>query len=227
GLTIVVSIDRIAVPAPPPPPTTPTLSVTKILAFGDSLTYGSHSSRHFFLVERDHVTYPTHLASLLKARYSNQTITVINAGLPGELAVFARARLESVIDANAPDLVLLLEGTNDVNAGLTPSQIGAGLNVLVQAAVGKRVKVRIATLTPIGLAYDSTGDTSRVIEAVNVQIGTIAATQPIGAPVDLYATINRDPSLLAADGLHPTDAGYMAIANAFVDAIVLAFHTLK
>lgn len=223
GLSIVGTMDRIAVPPPP----APTLSVTKILAFGDSLTYGSHSARNFYFFERTHVTYPVQLASLLQARYPKQTITVVNAGLPGELAVGARSRLESAIAANASDLVLLFEGTNDINAGFTPSQIAASLNDLVRAALGKGVKVRIATLPPIGLAYDPTGASNRLVQSVNSQIDTLASTLAIGTPVDLYATISRDSSLLGADGLHPSDAGYTAMANAFLDAIVSAFQILK
>ncbi|MBI1876278.1 MAG: VCBS repeat-containing protein [Acidobacteria bacterium] len=226
GLSIVGNMDRIAVPPPPPPPT-PTLTVTKIMAFGDSLTFGSHSSRNFYLFERNHAAYPERLASLLQARYPKQSMTVVNAGLPGEMAFFAAPRLESAIAANTPDLVLLYEGTNDINAGFTPSQIAASLNALGRTALNKGVKVRIAKLTPIGLAYDPAGEANRLVQSVNAQITTVASTLGIGAPVDLYATISRDSSLLGADGLHPSDAGYAAIANAFFEAIVSAFQILK
>lgn len=223
GLSIVGNMDRITVPPPPPP----TLTVTKILAFGDSLTFGSHSSRNFYLFERNHVAYPEQLASLLQARYPKQTIAVVNAGRPGELAVFARPRLESAIAANRSDLVLLFEGTNDINAGFTPSQIAATLNDLARTVLNKGVRVRLAKLTPIGLAYDPTGETNRLVQSVNAQITTVASTLGIGTPVDLYATISRDSSLLGADGLHPSDAGYAAMATAFLDAIVSAFQIPK
>src|SRR5262249_27751519 len=82
-----------------PPP--PRLSVTRFVAFGDSITQGavpdgSYPTRFrvFQLLPPD-VAYPGRLATLLKARYTAQTqqIVVFNEGLQGETAVAGAARL--------------------------------------------------------------------------------------------------------------------------------------
>lgn len=216
------SMNRITVPPPPPPPP-PALAVQTILAFGDSITFGSHSSRAFYLFERNHRDYPDTLGGRLQAQYPSQTIRVINAGSPGEMAAFARSRLEAALAASQPDLVLLLEGINDLNGGFTPAEVSSSLSTLVQAAQSRGVAVLIATLTPVSATYDPTGAIPAAIVSLNGRIASLAANLGLGPPVDLYGAFGSDPVLLSPDGLHPSDAGYDRIADRFYEAVVAAY----
>jgi len=70
-----------------------------ILAFGDSLTYGTGTSRDN--------AYPTVLEKLLKRR-------VINAGIPGEISSKGLNRLPALIEKYRPDLIIICHGGNDI-----------------------------------------------------------------------------------------------------------------
>jgi len=70
-----------------------------ILAFGDSLTYGTGTSRD--------KAYPAVLERLIKHK-------VINAGIPGEVSKNGLARLPGLITAHRPDLIIICHGANDI-----------------------------------------------------------------------------------------------------------------
>ena len=97
----------------------PRLSRTRIMAFGDSLTEGATvlSNDPYAIVHPPETAYPTVLRQLLSARYTDQTITVFNRGLPGEHASRALTRFIGTFVADAPDVVVLQEGYNDFTTG--------------------------------------------------------------------------------------------------------------
>ena len=91
---------------------------TEIVCFGDSLTYGVLSATPTFLIVSPPGSYPFQLERRLVARYQNQTPVIINEGNPGELASGTGVqRFRDVLLANRPEVVLLMQGTNDLLFG--------------------------------------------------------------------------------------------------------------
>jgi lysophospholipase L1-like esterase len=88
------------------------------MAFGDSMTVGVIAVRAPQpLLVPSPTSYPGRLQVLLSERYTTQTPTVDDQGLTGESAQDAVPRLRSALRSTQPEVVLLLEGANDLNFG--------------------------------------------------------------------------------------------------------------
>lgn len=97
-----------------------------ILAFGDSLTAG-------YVVDKQH-SYPTVLSQLSGRK-------VVNAGISGEVTKDGLARLADVIDENSPDLIILLEGGNDILRNHNLEQTKQNLTAMIGLAKEKGVQL--------------------------------------------------------------------------------------
>jgi hypothetical protein len=99
----------------------PRLTATSFLAFGDSMTAGEVTKPLTMkLTVVESASYPTRLKALLTARYTAQTISMTNAGKPGERASGTHGgvtRLPGLLAQDAPAVVLLMEGVNDLCIG--------------------------------------------------------------------------------------------------------------
>jgi phosphatidylinositol alpha 1,6-mannosyltransferase len=201
----------------------PRLRRTRIMAFGDSLTEGQTilSNDPYDLSAPPDTAYPTVLRQLLSARYTDQTITVFNRGRPGEQASRALSRFITTFVADAPDVVVLQEGYNDV-AQTANDVIGienaiAGIRELAGEARRRGARVFICTLAP--------GRPGRIqiqrsaLEYINDQLRTIARNE--GAVlVDLYGALLPDVNAnVSIDGLHLTPLGYRRVAETVFAAI--------
>lgn len=219
-------------------PTVPRLSATKFMAFGDSITWGATSTcvrtiasmtfAETMLVlpkaANDPWTYPNVLQGLLRSRYSGQTPTVTNRGESGENVATGAMRMPGALSADAPEVLLLQEGANDVNQGVSPTAIAASLTTMVREARGRGVTVLLGTLLPqrpIGTGGSCRGFGADAVTAANAQILGVATAE--GATlVDLHQAFLADiGTLIGPDGLHPSEAGYARIADTFFDAIKL------
>jgi lysophospholipase L1-like esterase len=203
--------------APPPPPPTPRLSVTRFVAFGDSITEGTIS-----LIPSPPQSYPFKLQNLLVARYTDQipAIRVLDEGIGGERVDAGLARLGAVLAADSPDVLLLVEGVNDLNSGgaaAMPAILNA-LRTMVRFARGRGIQVFVGTLLPQRPGA-SRAFAVGLIEPMNGQIRTMAAAE--GAVlVDLYEGFGGSPDpWVGSDGLHPTEAGMGRIAELFFNTV--------
>jgi lysophospholipase L1-like esterase len=217
-------------PPPPPPAPTPVLGITRILAFGDSMTEGviQPSFTVRALTAGLPVSYPYKLQDLLAARYTAQTIVTLNAGMAGHTAQDDRARLGPTISEAAPELLLLMEGANDLNKAdpSDPSNItktidatAAAMEDMVRDAKGRGVKVMVATLPPQRPGGSRAG-AATFVNRYNDALKQMAAKKD-AILVDVNAQFPLD--LIGQDGLHPTEAGYDKLAGIFRDAIVATF----
>lgn len=198
----------------------PRLAATKFVAFGDSITEGKLSLNAFTLMTGLATAYPAVLESLLDARYTAQPVFVINEGFGGETAVTAQSRLSRVLTTDAPDVLLLQEGANDLATNRTASiqQVVGALRAMIREARGRGITVFVGTLLPQRAGGSNAGGAG-LIGPANDQIRPMVTAE--GAVlVDLYADFGGTAgSLIGADGLHPTVQGYQQIAESFYNVI--------
>lgn len=97
-----------------------------VLAFGDSLTYGTGASPE--------ESYPAALARLIGR-------AVVQSGVPGELSGDALARLPAALDEHRPTLLLLCSGGNDLLRRVEESRIEANLRAMIELAQSRGVAV--------------------------------------------------------------------------------------
>jgi lysophospholipase L1-like esterase len=224
------------VESPPPQPSgpAPRLGITRILAFGDSMTEGVDSpplpsagfSGTLLLGPGRAQSYPFKLQSMLDARYTDQTISVFNEGIAGKQARDDRERFNQAMSQAKPDLILLLEGANDLGGPLAP---GEGVNALITVVVGsledmvrdagfRGIPVMIATLPP-QRPGSLKATKLQVFPRINTSIVEMAGKK--GAQVVDFSQLSL--SLIGADGLHPSEAGYQRMAEIWLDAIKARF----
>jgi len=195
-------------------PPAPQLSFTTFMAFGDSLTEGKVSMIPELTLP---ASYTLKLADMLRGRYVDQQIDVINEGLGGRKAVEDIDRFDQALEATHPQVVLLMEGTNDlgelVDDDVDP--VRDALETMALHATTRGLPVFLATLPP----QKPPAGKASLVPRLNAKIVAIAQLRHFNL-VDVYGAFHGDLSLIGSDGVHPTDAGHAVIAQAFFDQIV-------
>ena len=215
----------------------PKLVVARFVAFGDSMTWGedgaetvavaplaSNLFQPFFQVSRP---YPVLLQQQLAARYLSQSPTVDNQGKPAEAVTnpLTFPRFSALMTSGSYDVVLIMEGANDLFGAEEPSidpAVIAGLDQMIAFARQNGVRPFLATIPPEqdGCCPDR-GAAWTLVPEFNNRVRALAA-QDFVPLVDVNAALAGDvAAYIGPDGLHPTQAGYEVIAATFFDAIKL------
>ncbi|HUE87394.1 MAG TPA: SGNH/GDSL hydrolase family protein [Vicinamibacterales bacterium] len=230
---IVATISEGPLQVPPrigalPPP--PALGGTKFVAFGDSITSGTLSSFDgAFLYDAPAHSYPTRVQLALRHTFPLQAaaFTVVNAGAPGERALEGRQRVAGVLRTYDPDGLLLLEGINDMTFGGSALEAAAAVVGIIDVARTHHVTVLVGLMPQTYASVYPNGETrTQAAERVvpfNNEVRRLTAGMQNVHIVDLYAQFGNNRSLMGADGLHPTEAGYELMAATFVEAIETIF----
>lgn len=207
----------------------PTITQTRFMAFGDSITVGWTSEENpsgtppYLLSTLTTDAYPSVLQSLLNARYTEQTVTVANEGKGGERAQDAMSRASAAFNGSRPQVVLIMMGYNDLGVGDAGIEPGVrAVNDLVKEARFRGARVLLATLTPPPIGVNRGIGTS-TISRFNERLRDVARGENVPL-VDVYAAWAHDPNRYnSADGRHPNKAGYRLIAETFLTAIRAEF----
>jgi len=229
---------------------TPEVSATQYVSFGDSITEGKTSTCSSSLTLGDEApasgsfqftlnleagpnAYPRVLEGELRARYTLQSIAVVNQGFGGarvtdELGGASLQEFQRFQDAlrisPTPQVVLLLEGTNDIALHAQTADIIKGLRDMVREAKNRGVKPVLGAILPrVGSACKGGGASVDEIPNVNALLHAMADSE--GAVfVDLYQEFGSNfAQYIGIDGLHPNDAGYHKIADVFMASITAQF----
>lgn len=198
-----------------------------IVALGDSITDGAHSTRNV------NDRWPDVLASRLQADADLKHLGVLNEGIGGNRVLndgygpSALARLDrDVLAQDGARYVIVLESINDIGRfwrlqgpedNVTAQQLEAGLKEIADAAHEHGIKAFGATLTPYGGAGYYSPQGEQVREAVNTwirQSGTFDGVIDFDMTTRDPNNPNRfNPLYDSGDHLHPNDAGYKAMGN--------------
>lgn len=201
----------------------PRLVRTRIMAFGDSITEGQvivPNTESAELIDTPN-SYPVVLAGLLGARYTDQRIEVFNRGRATERSELALSRFIGSFGIDRPDVVVLLEGYNDIIFATTPGlgvqAAEAGVSALAADARNRGARVFICTLTPGKIGRRQIPNSS--IQALNERLRVVARGEG-AALIDLYTALVPDiEGNISSDGLHLTELGYKRVAEAVFAAI--------
>lgn len=202
----------------------PRLRLTRFMAFGDSLTRGEMvvpNTGDVVTQANPQTAYPTVLAQMLSARYATQRIVVDNEGKSAERSYVALGRFVDAFAAHSPEVVILLEGVNDIiaadtnSAGIVAGE--AGVSELAADARNRRARVFICTLPPTKPGRRQVPMSS--IQAFNDRLRVVARGE--GAfLIDLFSALLPDVNTMVdSDGLHLTEAGYRRVAETVFGAI--------
>lgn len=164
-----------------------------ILAFGDSLTYGTGTKKES--------SYP----SLLQQLSGRQ---VINAGIPGDLTAGGLARLADTLDETQPQLLILCLGGNDMLRQKAATEIERNLEEMIQISRQQGVPVLLLGVPrPAIFGLESAAFYYSLAERMEI---------PLEADIIPEVLSERN---LRSDPIHPNTEGYRLIAEGVVNKL--------
>jgi len=157
-----------------------------ILAFGDSLTYGTGANAE--------ESYPAVLQTLLGR-------TVIRSGVPGEVTAESLERLPGALGEYSPKLMILCIGGNDFLRQLGEQQAADNIRAMIKLAKDKGVEVVLVGVPKFGLMLSPPDFYRQIAEEFHI---------PYDDGIMHKVLINRD---LKSDEIHPNAQGYRLFAK--------------
>ena len=202
-----------------------------IVTFGDSITDGDQST------PGANAMWPAIFAERLQANSATRNIAVVNEGISGNrvlgdnVSALSRFRLQA-LDIPGVRWITVLEGINDINAAMraeaaspggesrfSADDLIAAYQQMIDAAHMRGIKVIGCTLTPYGGSSGYKDEGEAIREATNRWIRTSGRFDAV-VDFDKATREAADPKRFSAaadspDLLHPGDAGYKMMADAF------------
>jgi lysophospholipase L1-like esterase len=164
----------------------------KILAFGDSLTFGTGAA--------DSESYPAVLTQLTGRK-------VINAGVPGEISAHGIPRLSDFLDHENPNLVILCHGANDLLAHLDQKIIADNLRTMIRMVHKHGAAVLLVAVPSPDITLQPPSLYEDLSREFNIPIEKKSLSHILGK------------HSLKSDYIHPNAAGYRLFAEALVDLL--------
>lgn len=176
-------------------------SALTIAGLGDSLTQGWMVKKGFF----------DRFCDLLGKKYPRARLKRINAGVPGDTAAGGLSRLDRLI-AQAPDWVVVQFALNDCYSGFDVFEFEQNIESIARKLLENQINPILATSCPV---LDPA-----FLELADLFYSAIAGVgDRLGVPVArldehwLQNQPSRPETLYQWDGVHPTDAGHVLMAE--------------
>ena len=175
------------------PPPLPKLGADDIvLAFGDSLTFGTGAGTQ--------EAYPNVLSKLISRQ-------VVGAGVPGETTADGLERLPAVLDEVKPRLMLLCMGGNDMLKKVNPLDTESNLRAMVRLARDRGIAVVLIGV-PEPVLFGGTG----------AYYAKLAQEFRIPLENHVMHEVLFDNGL-KSDPIHPNAKGYRRLAEAIAELL--------
>ncbi len=171
---------------------------TTVLAFGDSVTYGTGA--------RQGEDYPSLLAHL-------SGWEIVNAGIPGDTAQEAKQRIEQALQETLPTLVIIELGGNDFLRRRSEGEVKEDLREIVRAvktAGAQPVLVAVPRVSLLGAAAGALSDSAIYRE--------LAEEEQVPLIEKVFSKVLSDDAL-RADRVHPNAEGYRVLTEGFAQAL--------
>lgn len=181
----------------------PTLKAGQIVFIGDSITAKYKLGSH----------------------YRKSELECYNRGISGDTADWLIARLDVSLFAIRPSKIVLMIGTNDINAGRTPDEIATSYRTILTLISDKLPSAEVITVSiiPQNEKYSmGARENNARIQSTNERIEALA--KEFGYEyVDLYSHMTDGEGLLkrgySSDGLHLSRRGYRVWTRVMKDRI--------
>jgi acyl-CoA thioesterase-1 len=157
-----------------------------ILAFGDSLTYGTGALRE--------QAYPARLQTL-------NSQSVINAGISGEITQTGLKRLPKLLKRHNPELLILCHGGNDILRRYDLKQTRENLQQMINLARENNIQVVLIGVPQFGIFLSAAPFYEE-----------LAKTNQLPLENEVLSDILRD-TRLKSDQIHPNADGYAIFAE--------------
>ena len=157
-----------------------------ILAFGDSLTFGTGASPA--------ESYPAQLQSLIGRK-------VVNAGVPGEVSADGLQRLPGALEEAQPKLLILCHGGNDFLRKLSEAGAAANVRAMIKLAKDKGISVVLVATPKPGFSVSSPDFYAAIAKEFSIPFND-----------NVVGSVLRD-NALKSDLVHPNAQGYAQIAE--------------
>ena len=157
-----------------------------ILAYGDSLTYGTGAGAG--------KSYPDVLSALINRK-------VINAGVPGETSVQGLARLAATLDEAKPDLLILIHGGNDYLRRQPESALKENLSQMITIASARSIPVVLMSVPKPAIFLKPAKVYRELAEQYQLPLDDVTLSEILA------------DRALKSDQVHPNAAGYRRIAE--------------
>ena len=191
-----------------------------ILAFGDSLTFGSGAAPG--------ESYPAVLERLVGRR-------VVNEGVPGEITSEGLERLPEVLKREKPALLILCHGANDLLRFFDKRQADANLRAMIRLAREKGAAVVLIAVPSLGITRSAepfyleiVTEKGATVRIAVPSLGIALSPEPLyreiavemGLPLEENAlTAILSDSTLLSDPIHPNAEGYRRLAESIASLL--------
>jgi len=173
---------------------------TKVLAFGDSITYG-------YRVDSEQ-NYPSQLSVLLNTE-------VINAGVNGETTGEGLKRLPSLLEKYKPQILVICHGGNDIIRRRSLTKAKENIISMIKLARAKNIHVVLVGVPTVEILTLSTAQMyHEIADELNVPLDDTSLENILG------------DSYLKIDQVHPNAEGYKILANSIAELITTTYSPL-